>query len=147
MASILFVIVPHTAEVERVFPVLGGFTLPAPTVVCGELGDYVGLLAEKGLAQDRRHHTHSRTPKEPGIDHTLVSSLIQKNLSDALEAARAAQELGEIAETRAAAAEGPTVADIDRAFAELELEVREDNANTMDRGGQGIFNEGFRNGR
>lgn len=140
MASIIFAIVPHTAEVERVFSSLGGFHSPRRSRLSVEnlemLGKlrshYVGLLTERGLAKDRRHHTHSRIPKEPGIDPTLVSTLIEENVADALEAERAAQELREIAEIRAEAAEELTAADIDHAFDELELGRAEENANTRE---------------
>ncbi|KIO32494.1 hypothetical protein M407DRAFT_66689 [Tulasnella calospora MUT 4182] len=140
MALIIFAIVPHTAEVERVFSSLGGFHSPRRSRLSVEnlemLGKlrshYVGLLHEMGRTKDRRHHTHSRIPKEPGVDANLVSRLIQENVTDALDADQAARELREVAEIRAEMDEELTVADIDRAFAELELEKTTENANTRE---------------
>ncbi|KAG8981496.1 hypothetical protein FRB90_007211 [Tulasnella sp. 427] len=130
MATVLFAIVPHTAEVERVFSSLGGFHSPRRSRLSVEslemLGKlrshYVGLMREKGLNPDRRDHTHSRTPNEPGVDSDLVNRLINEDTVDTEEAERAVQELRALEEVQAEMDEESTAAELDRAWEELELD-------------------------
>ena len=131
IAQILFSLVPHSAEVERLFSNLGGIQSAKRCnlsidnfEMLGKLrSHYSGMVQSRAEAlglPNRRHHAHSRIRTEPGIDIDTVTQLEEITSADTQEAERCRSERQEMDEMRAQAEETITLDDIDKAFNELE---------------------------
>jgi hypothetical protein len=131
LAITIFLIVPHTADVERLFSDLGGVQTPKRCNLTVENFEALGKIRSnlqrtyhEGLKAEgkpiRRHHGHMHTRSEPGINASIVEEEEALTWKSPLSnTAPTSDETGTESE--------PTDEEITIAFKELEAELDHEN--------------------